>query len=81
MRILEQKCIGSFRARINGRLIRNTFCIESKVIRHRVNRVLQYICKLRISVGHEIRPLEPIGPSKSCKKCYITHVYGNRMIH
>ena len=39
MRIAEQKCTGSLRARVNGRLIRNTFCIGSKVIRYRVNGV------------------------------------------
>ena len=40
MRIAEQKCIGSLRARVNGRLIRNAFCIGSKVIRYSVNGVL-----------------------------------------
>ena len=34
MRIAEQKCIGSVRARVNGRLICNTFCIGSKVIQY-----------------------------------------------
>ena len=42
MRIAEQKCIGSLRARVNGRLIRNTFCIGSEVIRYRVNGVLAF---------------------------------------
>ena len=40
MLIAEQKCIGSLRARVDGRLIRNTFFIGSKVIRYRVNGVL-----------------------------------------
>ena len=40
VRIVEQKRIGSLRARVNGRLIGSTFCIGSKVIRYGVKGVL-----------------------------------------
>ena len=61
MRIAEQKCNGSLRARVDGRLIRNTFFIGSKVIRYRVNGVLVirsfYKCLIRSKF--DLRTLVP----------------------